>query len=112
MNEEPALWRLALDVWRAQRDGPEGIARRRDRRLAGLVAHARAHSPFYRRLYAAFNAAYFLGANVSALLAGVVIAAFDLQTLLVVLVCFGVLFSICVFVLVPKVPRVLQDRNV
>ena len=59
-----------------------------------------------------FNAAYFLGANVSALLAGVVIAAFDVQTLLVVLVCFGVLFSVCVFVLVPKAPQVLHDGKV
>lgn len=59
-----------------------------------------------------FNAAYFLGANVSALLAGVVIAAFDVQTLLVVLVCFGVLFSICVFMLIPKAPRVLHDGKV
>lgn len=53
MNERPAPWRLALDVWRAQRDGPDGIDRRRHRRLAELVAYARSRSPFYRQLYAA-----------------------------------------------------------
>lgn len=44
--------RLALDVWRAQRGGPDGIARRRQQRLAELVAYVRARSPFYQQLYA------------------------------------------------------------
>lgn len=42
---------VALDAWRAEREGPPGIARRQHRRLATLVAHARTRSPFYARLY-------------------------------------------------------------
>lgn len=42
---------VLLDLWRAQRGGPRALARRRDARLAGLVAHARTASPFYRGLY-------------------------------------------------------------
>ena len=52
MRDEPSYLRVARDLWRAQREGPAGIARRRERRLATLVAHARARSPFYRELYA------------------------------------------------------------
>lgn len=40
-----------MDLWRAQREGPAGLARRQGRRLAALVAHVRASSPFYRHLY-------------------------------------------------------------
>lgn len=42
---------IAWDVWRAEREGPEGIARRQQARLAGLVEFARSASPYYRRLY-------------------------------------------------------------
>jgi len=52
MSSTPSYARVARDLWRAQREGPAGIARRRNRRLAALVAHARARSPHYRRLYA------------------------------------------------------------
>ena len=47
----PSQLRLALDQWAAEREGPAGLERRRDRRLQALVAAARAGSPFYRRLY-------------------------------------------------------------
>jgi phenylacetate-coenzyme A ligase PaaK-like adenylate-forming protein len=52
MNKETALWRVAFDAWRAQRDGVEAIALRREKRLAELIAYVRSRSPFYRRLYA------------------------------------------------------------
>ena len=42
---------IAWDVWRAEGEGPEGIARRQQARLAELVAFARSASPFYRHLY-------------------------------------------------------------
>lgn len=42
---------IALDQLRARRQGPAGLARRRDARLAAIVAHARTSSPFYRHLY-------------------------------------------------------------
>lgn len=42
-----ALW----DTYRATREGPAGIARRQQARLRDLVAYARAHSPYYGRLY-------------------------------------------------------------
>jgi hypothetical protein len=48
MNSDPSYAQVARDIWRAQREGPAGIARRQDRRLATLVAHARTHSAFYR----------------------------------------------------------------
>jgi hypothetical protein len=38
MNKETALWRVAFDAWRAQRDGVEAIALRREKRLAELIA--------------------------------------------------------------------------
>lgn len=41
----------ARDARRALKEGPEGIARRQRTRLAEAVAHARAHSPFYRDSY-------------------------------------------------------------
>lgn len=40
------------DPRRARRRGPAATARRQQTRLADLVAHARAHSPYYRDLYA------------------------------------------------------------
>jgi phenylacetate-CoA ligase len=42
---------LARDARLAVREGPEGINRRQRARLADLVTHARAHSPYYRELY-------------------------------------------------------------
>ncbi|WP_052500516.1 hypothetical protein [Arthrobacter sp. SPG23] len=42
---------FALDQLWAQRQGPAGLARRREARLAAIVAHARTSSPFYRHLY-------------------------------------------------------------
>ena len=52
MTDDPGYVRVARDLWRAQREGPPGIRRRQERRLASLVAHARARSPLYARLYA------------------------------------------------------------
>jgi phenylacetate-CoA ligase len=52
MNMEPSDIQVARDLWRAQRGEPSGIMRRQERRVAGLVAHARARSPYYRRHYA------------------------------------------------------------
>jgi phenylacetate-CoA ligase len=52
MNREPSYLQVARDLWRAEREGPAGIARRQESRLASVVAHARERSPFYRRLYA------------------------------------------------------------
>ncbi len=43
--------RLALDMWRAEREGPAGLARRQDERLAHLVRYARDHSRSYRRAF-------------------------------------------------------------
>ena len=42
---------LAVDQLRAERGGRAALERRRDERLRALVAHARAASPFYERLY-------------------------------------------------------------
>jgi phenylacetate-coenzyme A ligase PaaK-like adenylate-forming protein len=43
--------RIALDLLRAQREGPSGLARRQQARLGALVAHARAKSRYYEQLY-------------------------------------------------------------
>jgi phenylacetate-coenzyme A ligase PaaK-like adenylate-forming protein len=51
VSKEPGETRIALDLWRAGREGASGLARRQERRLSALLAHARAGSPFYRRLY-------------------------------------------------------------
>lgn len=51
LSKRPDEARLALDVWRAQHEGTAGLARRQELRLAALVAHARATSRFYGRLY-------------------------------------------------------------
>lgn len=42
---------IAWDAWRAERGGPDAIARRQQVRLAELVEFARSASPYYRRLY-------------------------------------------------------------
>lgn len=47
----PGEARAAIDLWRAQREGTAGLARRQDSRLAEVVTHARARSRFYGRLY-------------------------------------------------------------
>lgn len=51
MSEKPNMIRIALDLRRAVREGAAGIERRQKMRLADLVAHARANSPFYQQLY-------------------------------------------------------------
>ncbi len=51
VSKQPSEARIALDLWRAQREGATGLARRQELRLAALVAHARAKSRFYQRLY-------------------------------------------------------------
>lgn len=43
---------VVVDMFRAQHEGPVGLARRRSERLTALVAHARTKSPFYRDHYA------------------------------------------------------------
>ncbi len=43
--------RIAYDLWRAQCLGEAGLVARRNRRFEDLLRHARAHSPFYQRLY-------------------------------------------------------------
>lgn len=47
----PSPLRLAVDQLRAEREGPAGLAHRREQRLRSLVEHARATSPFYERVY-------------------------------------------------------------
>lgn len=42
---------IGWDAWRAERGGPDAIARRQQARLAELVEFARSASPHYRRLY-------------------------------------------------------------
>ncbi|MGW7515176.1 phenylacetate--CoA ligase family protein [Streptomyces sp. NPDC054796] len=50
MSESPS-W-LARDIRRARAGGEAALVRRQRERLADSVAHARAHSPYYRELYA------------------------------------------------------------
>jgi hypothetical protein len=47
---ENILW-LLRDARRARKQGQPAIARRQRARLTEMVAHARAHSPYYRELY-------------------------------------------------------------
>jgi hypothetical protein len=47
-----SVLRLLLDVRRASKGGAETIAQRQRLRLAEIVNYARAHSPYYRELYA------------------------------------------------------------
>ncbi|QIN85421.1 phenylacetate--CoA ligase family protein (plasmid) [Rubrobacter tropicus] len=49
MSENPL--HLLLDARRAKKQGPTAIEERRRTRLAEMVAHARANSPYYRELY-------------------------------------------------------------
>lgn len=56
MGEEQGRWPIVLDLWRAQREGAAGLARRQETRLDALVAHARERSPFYRAHYRALPA--------------------------------------------------------
>lgn len=42
---------LIWDAWRARRRGEATIAQRQRTRLADMIAHARANSPYYRELY-------------------------------------------------------------
>jgi phenylacetate-coenzyme A ligase PaaK-like adenylate-forming protein len=51
MEERTSVRRLARDARLAVREGHAAIMRRRRGRLAELVAHARADSPYYRELY-------------------------------------------------------------
>ncbi|MFC4587704.1 hypothetical protein [Sphaerisporangium corydalis] len=48
---DDSVRRLTRDARRAAAQGPEAIAARRRARLAEMVAHARAASPYYRELY-------------------------------------------------------------
>ncbi len=77
MNSEPSHAQVARDLWRAPREGPAGIARRQDRRLATLVAYARDHSPFYQRLYADVPAHGWTLANLPPTTKPELMAAFD-----------------------------------
>lgn len=43
---------LLLDAYRARKGGPDALRQRQQRRLAEMVRHARAHSRYYRELYA------------------------------------------------------------
>ncbi|MDO9167032.1 MAG: phenylacetate--CoA ligase family protein [Rhodoferax sp.] len=51
MSKQPSVTGIAFDMLRAERQGEAGLAQRRERRFAALLRHARAESPFYRRLY-------------------------------------------------------------
>ncbi|MFD0556894.1 phenylacetate--CoA ligase family protein [Stackebrandtia endophytica] len=51
MNQRTDMWNLLRDMRKARRGGPGAIARRQRDRLAAMVNHARADSPFYRELY-------------------------------------------------------------
>lgn len=42
---------LIWDAWRTRKKGVDAIAQRQRARLADMVAHARANSPYYRELY-------------------------------------------------------------
>lgn len=48
----PEARRAVLDVFRMRRAGAGLISRRQQRRLVGMISHARSRSPFYRELYA------------------------------------------------------------
>lgn len=51
MQDRALVTRMLADLLRAEREGPEGLQRRREERLYSLVAHARVYSPYYRELY-------------------------------------------------------------
>lgn len=50
-SAEPGLLSTVVDLLRARREGGDGINRRQRDRLAAIVAHARANSILYQRLY-------------------------------------------------------------
>lgn len=50
-SPEPGLLGVAADLLRTRREGIAGIDRRQHERLRTLIAHARANSPVYQRLY-------------------------------------------------------------
>jgi phenylacetate-CoA ligase len=52
MRERATAMRVAADLWRAEGEGVAGLRRRREARLASLVAHARVYSSYFRRAYA------------------------------------------------------------
>lgn len=47
----PSIWTVARDIRRAERGGSASVMSRQRTRLAGMIAFARRHSPFYRKLY-------------------------------------------------------------
>lgn len=47
----PGTWPIVLDLWRAEREGAAGLARRQGSRFATLLADTRRESRFYRHLY-------------------------------------------------------------
>jgi phenylacetate-CoA ligase len=51
VGNQPDMWRVMLDLQRAEREGAAGLAQRQQSRLADLLAHARGASRFYARLY-------------------------------------------------------------
>ncbi len=53
MRDRSEVFRVAADLWRAEREGPDGLQHRQEERLASLVAHARVYSPLFRELYSA-----------------------------------------------------------
>ena len=77
MSEPLGEVRVALDLWRAQREGPAGLARRQEQRLAALVAHARTSSPFYRHHYRNLPSERVLLRDLPAVTKPQLMAAFD-----------------------------------
>lgn len=51
MSELLRVLGIGVDAVRVERAGPDAVARRQQERLAALVRHARAASPYHRRLY-------------------------------------------------------------
>ncbi len=51
MKDRRAIFRVAADLWTAEREGPAGLRRRQEERLASLVAYARVYSPYFREAY-------------------------------------------------------------
>ncbi len=47
----PSVWTAAWDIRRAERGGAASVMGRQQTRLAGMIAFARRHSPFYRERY-------------------------------------------------------------
>jgi phenylacetate-CoA ligase len=57
MQNNPTLFTIAWDAWRAEQSGAPALALRQHRRLGDLVAFARAHSPWYQQHYSQLPAA-------------------------------------------------------